>query len=683
MKNKENKENKKTKNHESTHVELVDEILRTLLITSRKVATAESCTAGLFSGALTETKGASGVFDMGLSCYSNQSKNKLLGVPMEIIDEYGAVSPTVAAMMAAGVREKAVADIGIGITGIAGPDGGTEEKPVGTIYIGLSVENKIWVEKLSLTDKSETRETIRGKTVDTALKMLKSYLAGEAENQFDIFEYSTEMTPEKLAIFEQLKTEQEETDRLETEQEENEMNTLNEKLPENENTDANINDQPKNIFTRFFTVLRNFFIPWKGDGALEIVRKCMIIGALIVFTVSAIYVAGYYLKGIEGDKMIQDIAETYYREPTSEELAGLPDKYLDKFASLYAINKDIKGWINIPGTSVDYPVVQYYDNNHYLRRDFNGDENELGVPYIDFRNEIEKDEFSTNTIIYSHNIRTGQFFAQLTNYKEAKYYNENPTITFDTIYNENEWVIFGVFMATVDEKDGPVFKYHNFVNKVNDEHFEWYIDQVQKRSIINTNVDINVDDKLLTLSTCDYDLGKDINARFVVVARMRRPGENLYDIEATANPKPWYPNLWYDKYGIEMPEEFRNLDPNFDGDVDGIDNPNPGYDLNDDHITPFSVPDYSETNPPIPTYSNPTYYSTPTARPSTPPPSKAPPSEPESKPSTPSKASSRPPSSKPQIISEPPISEPEETSVEEIEISEPDETSVEEVEVND
>ena len=106
-----------------------------------KVATAESCTGGLLSKRLTDVDGASEVFECGVCAYANEIKIKLLGVAKETLDKNGAVSPETAREMAAGVRRLSGADIGISVTGIAGPGGGTEEKPVGLVYIGIDSQS--------------------------------------------------------------------------------------------------------------------------------------------------------------------------------------------------------------------------------------------------------------------------------------------------------------------------------------------------------------------------------------------------------------------------------------------------------------------------------------------------------------------------------------------------------------
>ncbi len=117
------------------------------------IACAESCTGGMFASTLTDIPGVSACFDRGLVTYSNRAKVEELGVKKETLDKYGAVSEETAMEMAAGVREASGCDIGISVTGIAGPDGGTKEKPVGLTYIGFAYKDKLLCRKLSRTIK--------------------------------------------------------------------------------------------------------------------------------------------------------------------------------------------------------------------------------------------------------------------------------------------------------------------------------------------------------------------------------------------------------------------------------------------------------------------------------------------------------------------------------------------------
>ena len=107
------------------------------------IAVAESCTGGLLGGALTEVSGASRYFMGGIIAYDNSIKEQILGVPADLLEQHGAVSHEVAAAMAAGVRKQLDTALGIAITGIAGPDGGTPNKPVGTTYVSLAARDAV------------------------------------------------------------------------------------------------------------------------------------------------------------------------------------------------------------------------------------------------------------------------------------------------------------------------------------------------------------------------------------------------------------------------------------------------------------------------------------------------------------------------------------------------------------
>lgn len=137
------------------------------------IATAESCTGGLLSGALINYPGISSVFVEGAITYSNEAKMKRLGVKEETLNKYGAVSEETAAEMAQGIAKNAGTDIGISVTGIAGPGGGTEEKPVGLVYVGLCIKGETQVKKLSLFGD---RQQIRRRTVINTLDWLRREL---------------------------------------------------------------------------------------------------------------------------------------------------------------------------------------------------------------------------------------------------------------------------------------------------------------------------------------------------------------------------------------------------------------------------------------------------------------------------------------------------------------------------
>jgi nicotinamide-nucleotide amidase len=154
------------------------------LLTERgeTLALAESCTGGLLAKLLTDRAGSSAYFVEGLVTYSNDAKERLLGVPHELLVEHGAVSEPVARAMAEGVRENAGTDYGLSVTGVAGPDGGTEEKPVGLIFVGLSDEEGTDVKRLDLSAFRRSREVVRERSANRAFDFLRRRILHKNEN---------------------------------------------------------------------------------------------------------------------------------------------------------------------------------------------------------------------------------------------------------------------------------------------------------------------------------------------------------------------------------------------------------------------------------------------------------------------------------------------------------------------
>ena len=155
----------------STHGESLEEIVGMYLVMRQKtVAVAESCTSGLLAERLTRNSGSSSYFLGGAICYSNELKTKMAGVPQTLIEEHGAVSQPVAQAMAEGIRARTGAAIGMAITGIAGPTGGTPEKPVGLVFVGLADERGTQVREFRFPGD---RERVRHWATLMALEMIR------------------------------------------------------------------------------------------------------------------------------------------------------------------------------------------------------------------------------------------------------------------------------------------------------------------------------------------------------------------------------------------------------------------------------------------------------------------------------------------------------------------------------
>jgi len=154
----------------------LDDVVANLLLEKNiTISTAESCTGGLISETLTNIAGISKVFIGGAVTYSNESKAELLGVKNETLQSYGAVSRETAVEMAEGIRKRLKTDIGVSITGIAGPDGGTPEKPVGLVYVGLATESGTITKELRLLGN---RNRIRTITALNVFDIIRRYILG-------------------------------------------------------------------------------------------------------------------------------------------------------------------------------------------------------------------------------------------------------------------------------------------------------------------------------------------------------------------------------------------------------------------------------------------------------------------------------------------------------------------------
>jgi nicotinamide-nucleotide amidase len=146
---------------------------RLLTENNLKLAVAESCTGGLICRRITNTPGSSAYLLGGVVSYADSLKTIFLGVSPDLLQSHGAVSREVAESMAVGVREKSRADIGLAVTGIAGPDGGSEEKPVGTVYIAIATSNENWVTKFHFHgDRNQIREI----SAQSGLDLIRKYL---------------------------------------------------------------------------------------------------------------------------------------------------------------------------------------------------------------------------------------------------------------------------------------------------------------------------------------------------------------------------------------------------------------------------------------------------------------------------------------------------------------------------
>lgn len=179
----------------------------------------------------------------------------------------------------------------------------------------------------------------------------------------------------------------------------------------------------------------------------------------------------------------------------------------EKYKGLMDINKDLVGWISIPNTPINYPVVRNDNNEFYLQHDFSKAPSKAGAIFMDFRNV----DFPSakNTILYGHYMRNGTMFGSLIQFKEEEFLKSNQIISFNSIYEDIEWEIFSAYITDV------AFNYIK-TNFQSEEDYGEFLESLRKKSMFQLDTAVSAEDQILTLSTCSYEFD---NARFVIHAK--------------------------------------------------------------------------------------------------------------------------------------------------------------------
>lgn len=297
-----------------------------------------------------------------------------------------------------------------------------------------------------------------------------------------------------------------------------------------------------------------------SGGTGEVVRKIILSVSIITIIVSCgILINTYFIEPLRfkssSEDLVAQMSENINANGDSTEIAenvkqssdvDFPEGMLAKYAQLYAANDDLRGWITISGLDINLPIAQGTNNTYYLKKDIYGKYTSYGVPFFDYRMTDFKN-LHKNTVVYGHNMRHDDLiFGMLENYRFIdEGFQKAPVIECNTIYGDFTWFVYAVFITNSDESqdNGYLFPY-NFID-VSDAKFAAYIEEIDRRKLYTTGVDINETDKILTLSTCCYDFD---DARLVVVARLRREGESVTvdTSKAYYNQDPKYPQIWYD-----------------------------------------------------------------------------------------------------------------------------------------
>ena len=298
----------------------------------------------------------------------------------------------------------------------------------------------------------------------------------------------------------------------------------------------------------FFYKLYLSYIPNKRDNIKQIVVKIFFLLSLAVLIVSAGYLTNYFLYGKRQENIIEKSREVWHN---SVSVNSTVDKSVAE--TLLESNSDFKGWITIDGTNIDNPFFQTIDNEFYLNHNQNKQKSTYGALFLDYSNTLTEQKQDKNLVIYGHHMKNGSMFANLVKYKSLNFYKQHPTVDFSTLYGKSTYKIYAAFVLNASKADDNGYVYNIYRNKFSDgEDFDDWYSEAAERSIINTGVDVEYGDDIITLVTCDYDFE---NARFVVMARKTRNGEseNVDTSKAKTAVSPRYPKRWYDDRGLEYP----------------------------------------------------------------------------------------------------------------------------------
>ena len=241
------------------------------------------------------------------------------------------------------------------------------------------------------------------------------------------------------------------------------------------------------------------------------------------------YLGYYYYTSAKSESAVDDLKSMVVSEDDKDESQHSSKAELEfvdingvlvqkKFEKLYQQNNDFMGWLQIKDTNVDYPVMYTPNDNEkgefYIHRDFEMNYSSAGLPFIDANCNIEMP--TDNIIIYGHNMNSGKMFHDIIKYETQEFYESHKTFTFDTIYGNGTYEVVAAFYGQILPEDSTEFKYYEFVNAGNEEEFMNFVENVKKKSVINTGVEVSYGDSLITLSTCAYHVD---DGRFAVVAK--------------------------------------------------------------------------------------------------------------------------------------------------------------------
>jgi sortase B len=269
----------------------------------------------------------------------------------------------------------------------------------------------------------------------------------------------------------------------------------------------------------------------------------------VVFLVSAgVLVYQMVILPAQFDNTVNEARAIYRKDDTASSTASTPEQSIF-LTDLQKINPDVQGWITIPNTVIDYPVLCPPKNNenYYLTHDWERQSSKYGSIFT----WSEKTAPGTNKVLFGHCMKDGRMFAALLKYTDLGFYRSAPVFTYQEGTEASKWKVFAVIKTNTLASQGEVFDYLKTTFASSDEFLE-FLYQVRLRSVLTLPVNLSPSDEILTLSTCSYEFD---GFRTAVFARKVRECESdsVDTAAASVNSSALYPDCWYRKYGGTKP----------------------------------------------------------------------------------------------------------------------------------
>lgn len=235
-----------------------------------------------------------------------------------------------------------------------------------------------------------------------------------------------------------------------------------------------------------------------------------------ILTIAIIYLLIYFYNSYKNKKLYEDLDSNLTSNiNTATEESPANNEFVEKVKELQKENEDIKGWIKIDGTDINYPLLQGTDNDYYFSHNYKKESTKYGSITINDKSNLK--DVNSNVIIYGHDMKDSQMFGELIKYEKKEFYNQHSIIRIMTEEGESEYKIMYVFKSRVFYTDETnVFRYYQYYNFNNESKYNEYLKNCKKVELYNTGVTAKYGDQLITLITCEYSQN---NGRLVLVAR--------------------------------------------------------------------------------------------------------------------------------------------------------------------